>query len=217
MQAERNPPSVELSSHLELFQQNITKLQRLVDFVEHVSDGPDQVREQLNVTIAISNQLCGLLVAVNGSTDPRHQKLNRDYRQVHRHFLEIKNRATSTLEQQNARTPRNHESASSHRESNFRVLRDPVTNDNDLRLQLRMKEDAINEAIMREREDEIREIHKSVLQVNEVFKDLAQIVDDQQQEIDAVETMIERSHQHARSGLQHVQKASDNQGGCVVS
>jgi t-SNARE complex subunit (syntaxin) len=54
--------------------------------------------------------------------------------------------------------------------------------------------------------------------VNEVFKDLADIVSDQQQEIDAVESMIEKSHQHARSGLEHVEKASNSQeAGCVLS
>jgi t-SNARE complex subunit (syntaxin) len=59
---------------------------------------------------------------------------------------------------------------------------------------------------------------QAVSQVNEVFKDLADIVADQQQEIDAVESMIEKSHQHARSGLKHVEKANDSQeAGCLIS
>jgi t-SNARE complex subunit (syntaxin) len=65
---------------------------------------------------------------------------------------------------------------------------------------------AINEDILREREEEIREIHQTVSKVNEVFKDLAEIVNDQQHEIDAVQSMIGRSHQHAQSGLQQVEK-----------
>jgi t-SNARE complex subunit (syntaxin) len=65
---------------------------------------------------------------------------------------------------------------------------------------------------------QIQEIHQTVSQVNECFKDLADIVAGQQNEIDAVESMIERSHQHARSGLSHVEKASESaDAGCTVS
>ena len=39
---------------------------------------------------------------------------------------------------------------------------------------------------------------------DQVFKDLADIVNDQQQEIDSVESMIERSNQHAKSGLKQL-------------
>lgn len=70
---------------------------------------------------------------------------------------------------------------------------------------------------MREREEEIMEIHQNVTKVNEVFKDLADIVNDQQQEIDSVESMIERSNQHAKSGLKQVEKASEHQSGCSIS
>jgi t-SNARE complex subunit (syntaxin) len=50
-------------------------------------------------------------------------------------------------------------------------------------------------------------MHKFVFTlISQVFKDLADIVNDQQRDIDAVESMIEKSHQHAQSGLSHVQK-----------
>jgi len=43
-----------------------------------------------------------------------------------------------------------------------------------------------------------------------VFKDLADIVNDQQQEIDAVDSMIEISQRHAKNGLQQVEKVPKN-------
>ena len=76
------------------------------------------------------------------------------------------------------------------------------------RSQMSVHDDAINEEIMREREEEIRGIHQTVTKVNEVFKDLADIVHEQQQEIDAVQSMIGRSHEHAQSGLRQVEKVS---------
>eukprot|EP00614_Pseudopedinella_elastica_P006634 CAMPEP_0172589544 /NCGR_PEP_ID=MMETSP1068-20121228/8233_1 /TAXON_ID=35684 /ORGANISM="Pseudopedinella elastica, Strain CCMP716" /LENGTH=69 /DNA_ID=CAMNT_0013385159 /DNA_START=504 /DNA_END=713 /DNA_ORIENTATION=+ len=69
---------------------------------------------------------------------------------------------------------------------------------------------------MREREAEIRQIRKSASEVREVFKDLADIVNDQQQEIDAVDSMIEISQRHAKNGLQQVEKASADSG-CSVT
>ena len=69
-----------------------------------------------------------------------------------------------------------------------------------------MQEQAINEAILREREEEIQQINSDVRKVNEIFRDINDIVKDQQQEIDAVESMIEKSHQHAKSGLDQVEK-----------
>ena len=40
----------------------------------------------------------------------------------------------------------------------------------------------------------------------QIFKDLAEIVNDQQEDINTVEAMIEKSHAHARSGLDQVEK-----------
>mmetsp|Transcript_36586 Transcript_36586/g.97845 ORF Transcript_36586/g.97845 Transcript_36586/m.97845 type:complete len:158 (+) Transcript_36586:601-1074(+) len=139
-------------------------------------------------------------------------------------------------------------------ESGGRVVRDRAVVKQDERLRVQMQEQAINEAIVREREDEIREIHQNVTKVNEVghlqyanptgrqmrnppgharrvrasllvdpthlpqiFKDLAEIVNDQQEDINTVEAMIEKSHAHARSGLDQVEKANEHQQGCVVS
>ena len=43
---------------------------------------------------------------------------------------------------------------------------------------------------------------------SQIFKDLADIVNEQQDEINTVETMIEKSHTHARAGLEQVEKVS---------
>ncbi|KAL7461450.1 hypothetical protein ACHAXS_001874 [Conticribra weissflogii] len=85
--------------------------------------------------------------------------------------------------------------------------------------QIQIQEDRINEEIMKEREQEIRNIHKSMYQVNEIYKDLAHLVDTQQEGIDQVETQMEGAKENTKEGLKHIEKANESQkeGQCVIS
>ena len=76
----------------------------------------------------------------------------------------------------------------------------------------------LHEEIMREREQEIRNINKGMHTVNEIYKDLAHIVGSQQEQIDQIETQMEDARGNAESGLQQVQKANDNynNANCII-
>ena len=56
-------------------------------------------------------------------------------------------------------------------------------------------------------------------QVNEIYKDLATIIDSQQEQIDTIETQMEDSKDNAESGLKQIEKANEKfgSGGCVIS
>lgn len=86
-----------------------------------------------------------------------------------------------------------------------------------VQLQVAMQEEAINDAILAEREEEIREINQNVHKVNEIFRDLATLVDKQQNEVDQISELVEKSHQHAEKGLDQVQKAAKLQPSCTIS
>ena len=76
----------------------------------------------------------------------------------------------------------------------------------------------INEEIMREREEEIRNIHKGMQTVNEIYKDLAHLVDNQQEGIDQIENQMEGAKENTSTGLRHIEKANESQQSqCVVS
>jgi t-SNARE complex subunit (syntaxin) len=72
---------------------------------------------------------------------------------------------------------------------------------------------------MREREQEIRTINRGMHQVNEIYKDLAQIVGSQQEQIDSIETQMDDSRANAESGLKQVEKANEKFGSsqCTIS
>ena len=84
-----------------------------------------------------------------------------------------------------------------------------------MRMQLEIGRPLVQE-IMRERNTEIRAINEQMANVNEIFKDLAHIVNNQQEDVDNIETMMEKSHEHAKAGLEQVKKANEYQKGCVL-
>ncbi len=79
-------------------------------------------------------------------------------------------------------------------------------------------EDRLQEEIMREREEEIRNINRGMHTVNEIYKDLAHIVSQQQHDIDTIETQMDQAHTSAQQGLQQVEKANEKygQGNCCI-
>jgi hypothetical protein len=95
----------------------------------------------------------------------------------------------------------------------------PAAPDYEQQQQLQLEQDRMNADIMREREEEIRNINRGMHQVNEIYKDLAHIVGSQQEQVDNIETQMEESRVNAESGLQQVEKANEKFGNanCVVS
>lgn len=130
-----------------------------------------------------------------------HTKLTRDYRQVEttfKHLLLEAKRKRNILEDQLR------QEAEKEQRKEFEQGIDHDT----ARLQMELKDDRINEEIMNEREDEIRNINKGMHQVNEIYKDLAHIISSQQEQIDEVEENMEQAHQGAEAGLKQIEKAN---------
>lgn len=75
------------------------------------------------------------------------------------------------------------------------------------------------EEIMREREEEIRNINRGMHQVNEIYRDLASIVNSQQEQVDVIESQMEDAKVNAESGLDQVTKANEKYGSsnCTIS
>jgi t-SNARE complex subunit (syntaxin) len=83
-------------------------------------------------------------------------------------------------------------------------------------MQLLQAED-LDERLLQEREEEIVAINQSVVKVNEIFRDLGELVSRQQEDIDAIEQNVQHSHAAAKSGLEQVAKAAKYQAGCSLS
>ncbi|KAL7450879.1 hypothetical protein ACHAXS_000238 [Conticribra weissflogii] len=61
---------------------------------------------------------------------------------------------------------------------------------------------------MREREEELRDIHRKMHVVNEIYKDLGEVVDQQQDQIDAIEDQFANAALNTERGLNQLEKAN---------
>ena len=74
--------------------------------------------------------------------------------------------------------------------------------------QLQIEED-VDLSMLREREQAIRKIESDIVEVNQIFKDLATMVHDQGEVIDSIEANIESTGIQIQEGTQQLIKASD--------
>lgn len=139
-------------------------------------------------------------------------KLTRDYRWVETKYKNVQldaKRKWSTLQMEQNRILE---------EEQRRHLEVHLDHDNS-QMQMELHEDRIVEEIMREREEEVRNINKGMHQVNEIYKDLANIVTFQQEQVDEVEVTMEQANKNAESGLKQIEKAhaKANENTCIIS
>lgn len=87
--------------------------------------------------------------------------------------------------------------------------------ENQLKVQMQAK--AIEEEILREREQDILRINRDLRLINEMYKDLAAVVTQQQESVNEIAKSTEAAHAKAEEGLQQVTKAAELQTVCTIS
>eukprot|EP00027_Filamoeba_sp_ATCC50430_P015914 CAMPEP_0168573836 /NCGR_PEP_ID=MMETSP0413-20121227/18750_1 /TAXON_ID=136452 /ORGANISM="Filamoeba nolandi, Strain NC-AS-23-1" /LENGTH=207 /DNA_ID=CAMNT_0008607119 /DNA_START=280 /DNA_END=900 /DNA_ORIENTATION=- len=147
------------------------------------------------------------------------QKLMKDFQLTIQKFQEI-NKLSVEKEKANPLSNSKQPSQSSGNRNNDPfaglTIEEPVRNDYDLEAQ-RTKQFHIqnqldfNEALIVDRDQGIREIEKTVVEVNEIFRDLSKLVIEQGQMIDNIESNIESAVQDTNKGVVEIRKASDYQ------
>jgi syntaxin 7 len=78
-------------------------------------------------------------------------------------------------------------------------------------LSLLDNEITFNEALIEEREREICKIQQEISEINEIFRDLAKLVHDQQGAIDVVESNIETAAMETSKGEEELSRAAQTQ------
>jgi len=109
------------------------------------------------------------------------RKLRRDFARVREHFAEV---TQSHMRKQQAEVSLFHSAA-------------PEVGE----------EEEFFDRAMREREQEVNNIHQSMRTVNAIYQDLADIVDGQQEQIDKLADRAEESKSNTKYGLEQIQEA----------
>lgn len=74
----------------------------------------------------------------------------------------------------------------------------------------------VDDLIMEERERDIKKLHTDLALVNEMFRDMAQIVDKQAVMVEEIAVSADKSHERAQAGLDQVKQAAAYQPGCSL-
>jgi hypothetical protein len=75
------------------------------------------------------------------------------------------------------------------------------------RLRQENRDDEIQLQLIRERESEIADINQKVNKVNEIYKDLAELINGQQDLIDQIDVSLEESNVYTQSGINNYEEA----------
>lgn len=76
------------------------------------------------------------------------------------------------------------------------------------RLLIQQREEEYALRVMQQREEELRDINRKMHVVDEIYKDLGEIVGQQQETIDGLEDQFERTEESTRRGLEQLEKAN---------
>jgi len=140
-------------------------------------------------------------------------KLTKDYEESLPNFKFLLNSATNKAES----TPLSNSSSNLNSNSNYssnayeEVEEDSGKRERRNKFLQTQTEMEINNSLIDERNKGIQEIEKQVVQVHEIFTDLAKLVDEQGEMIDSIESNVENSVEHVKHGVQEISKASDYQ------
>lgn len=176
-----------------------------------------QLGEKIITQLQAQEQLMGTMSITESSRSrATHIKLTKDFRWVEKQFKNIQfqsKQKRNAIEAENALMLEDLKKQSALNNQEM----DQVES-HQARVQMQLRSDRVTEEIMREREEEMRKINTQMHQVNEIYKDLGNIVSYQQDQVDEVEQHMEDANKNAESGLQQIEKASANMDkGCVIS
>lgn len=146
-------------------------------------------------------------------------KLKRDYERVQNQAKSLQESAIVKIKEirmATSNTNHNKNIGGGHQQHQFgdqqNMSPEALEQQQQLQIQMQIQEDRLAEEIMREREEEIRNINRGMHQVNEIYKDLANIVGEQQHHIDTIETQMDDARANAQAGLKQVEKANEKYG-----
>lgn len=203
----------QLSESILQYQRNVGLLDKLNKQINTKADGPvlqTQYRVQVDVIKQYGTKIEKQLKSINSQNTTSSQratyiKLNRDYQRVQTNFKNIQLDSKKKWDFKVAKLKEKEE-------EDF-----DKSNDTMQQMQMMQYQDKIQEDLIREREAEIRNINQGMHQVNEIYKDLADLVGTQQENIDTIEDNMQQAVDTAKEGLHHVEKANASQSNCVLS
>ncbi|XP_031559738.1 syntaxin-7-like [Actinia tenebrosa] len=208
-----------VSSNIFQINSNTSALERIL---RQISTGRDEVPQEKihrlqQGTNKLATQTTNLLKSMSslcGSSRQlriQHERLKEEFRESVSRYYSAQNKIaeqeklivkSASIKQRQERTAGDFES------DKMRLVDDESKREADQQL---LQQIAVDEAIMYEREDRIRQIESDILDINEIFRDLAGMVYEQGEMIDSIEGNVEKAHDNVSTANIQLEKASKYQ------
>jgi len=217
-----------ISDGLLQYQQNISILQKIVQAIGTQQDS-EELHQQYCSQLDAVNELCNRIeqrlktLASNLEHLSRqeaarrraaHVKLSKDFGRLHTLQESLESEAKR---RQDRMAEERKKFVMAHPFEGGSVTDSISKREKNLMLQAQLQEQRVNQAIIEETEREMMEINKKLHQVNEIYKDLAELVVTQSEQVNHIEATTEAAHARAKAGLEQVKKAHDAQPVCAIS
>lgn len=212
--------SQEIGTNIQKISQNVASMQKMVSQLGTPQDS-ETLRSQLHQVQHYTNQLAkdtsSLLKVFSHHSSPSDQKeikmlkdrLTNDFTEALKNFQETQRTAAHKERESVMRARASSgltgdlfEDGGSKNAVNLIDLASPT--------QLQMEED-VNLELLREREMAVRKLEADIVDVNQIFKDLAALVHDQGDIIDSIEVSVENATEQVSAGTKQLAQAREHQ------
>ncbi|XP_023231866.1 syntaxin-7-like [Centruroides sculpturatus] len=212
--------SQEIGTNIQKISQNVASMQKMVSQLGTPQDS-ETLRSQLHQVQHYTNQLAKdtssllkNLSHLSSASDQKDVKMLKDrltdeFTECLKNFQETQRTAAHKERESVMRarassglTGNPFDDGSSKNAVNLIDLASPT--------QLQMEED-VNIELLREREMAVRKLEADIVDVNQIFKDLASLVHDQGEIIDSIEVNVENAAEHVTGGTKQLAQAREHQ------
>ncbi|OQS00435.1 Sulfate Permease (SulP) Family [Achlya hypogyna] len=215
--ASRNAPVVlpskghgvieKVSAKLEQFQRQVTEVKRQAASVSTSLDVQQDLEDRIKYACLIQEEIAKLMPQLprTSAAEMSRRKLLKDFDAI---SSQLEKAVTQVSAAQMAHVSHLEEAAEGTLQGS---MHGQVIEFKQLDCEI-----AHNEALIEERAKDIDRIQQSVVQVNEIFRDLAVIVAEQQGAINDAHSHVEESLAQTQQGLAEVKKAAASQSSCAL-
>ncbi|KAH3759153.1 syntaxin 7 [Pelomyxa schiedti] len=203
----------QLTEAVSEFVRNVVRVQELLQLVGTPRDS-QETRNRLNALVSTtSDQMKAIAVSIRKlASDPSIQPTTkREQAKVIKNFMEVaetfKHLSTIASEKERMPLPPKQFSQPTAATEEREVGQENVSLMRQNQLQQIEQETDLNARILQDRHDSIQQLEAKVIEVNEIFRDLASLVQEQGHMIDNIEVNIEHGLVHTEKGVSELQKA----------
>lgn len=220
----QNPTDVEFSrlssqigEKIELLSKNVYTMQRLVN----QPTNQQQLMKLQHTTNLLARDINNLIKDLTqlphpaNTSDRRqrnfmHDRLTNDFSEALRNF-QVVQRAIMAVPKENLVTGAAGGPESSSDATNSQVLIDmSQQQEGDQTLQIQ-KQSNLNAQDLKERDESVRKLEHDIVEVNQIFKELATMIHNQGETVDSIESSIFRATEEVSRGAQEIARARNYQ------